>query len=430
MSRARKTKGATEPKTVPSKPKIRDLTLYQWLFFLRWHSRESKADRDSHAREFHEALKEGWRWVGAESAPPALPEATDHLLQVSQRLASLGWQEHNGTLRELEARTLLDAFYLQVAQAREVGTPLDGLASLAPSFNRFTPTAQNTSQSRHASYLGEAMCMCVELESTPMDEEIEAPAVKVVEWWRERSDPPLQHIRLPFGLLTLVPDEAHPTLVLTYAQCFVQQVSRFLHSVLPPLLLSLVKGRVIEDAYYKELLLQVQQEEKELDDLLKSVKTRALRLEALEKLGVAISIQQSAFIESLSQLEEQLHTLKVNQRNIELLLEEPTWGDQRQWARQCFTDRMALLIEQMESDLHYLRITQQQADLVLQSLTIVASVREARWERHIALLVLAFTVIAVAEVFASELPWWARLAMIVTGIPIGILIGIWWVRRH
>lgn len=435
MSRARKTKGVAEPKTAPPKPKIHDLTLYQWLFFLRWHSRNSEVNREAQADAFIKALQEGWQWVvgvsGDLRSPNELKEqlkAVDKSPQVSRRLARHGWHKHNGTLRELEARTLLDTFYLQVAQVQEVNTPVDKLGPCA--LERFTLTARDTSPSDHTSYLGEAVCLCVELESALTDEEIEATAVKVAERWRGSPASLLLHIRLPSALLTLVPDEAHPTLVLTYAQDSVSQVSRWLYSVLPPLLLSLIKGRVIEGAYYEKLLPQVQQDEEKLGHLLKSVKQQELTLEALEKLDVTISTQQSAFIERLSKLEELLHTLKVNLRNIELLLEDPAWGEQRQWARQCFTDPIALLTEQMESDLRYLRITQQEADLVLQSLMIVVSVRETQWERHIALLVLAFTVIAVAEVFASELPWWARLAMIVIGIPIGILIGVWWVRRR
>lgn len=41
-----------------SEQPIRDPTLYQWLFFLRWHSHDSDEQRNEHVRGFELVLRE------------------------------------------------------------------------------------------------------------------------------------------------------------------------------------------------------------------------------------------------------------------------------------------------------------------------------------------------------------------------------------
>ena len=78
---------------------IRDPTLYQWLFFLRWHSRDSNEQLIEHARAFQEVLQAAQEWVGTESELPALPTSAPSSPQVSERLATQPWQERDGILR-------------------------------------------------------------------------------------------------------------------------------------------------------------------------------------------------------------------------------------------------------------------------------------------------------------------------------------------
>jgi hypothetical protein len=91
--------------------------------------------------------------------------------------------------------------------------------------------------------------------------------------------------------------------------------------------------------------------------------------------------------------------MRVNLRNVTLLMDDELWGEQRQRARQLLTADMALFAEQIETDLRYLRITQQQADLALQTLLTVTGVRGTQWERRMTLLLGMFAVMAVAQVF-------------------------------
>jgi hypothetical protein len=153
-----------------------------------------------------------------------------------------------------------------------------------------------------------------------------------------------------------------------------------------------------------------------------------LHLEALEQLSADISRKQAAFVETLSELEEQLETMRVNLHNVTLLMDDALWGEQRQRAQQLLTADMALFAEQIETDLRYLRITQQQADLAPQTLLTVTGVRGTQWERRMTLLLGMFAVMAVAQAF-PELAWWWRLVLIGLGA-IAVGLGYWWLRQR
>lgn len=344
--------------------------------------------------------------------------------QVSHRLASRPWHEKDGKLRELEARTLLDTFYIQVGQAREGASEPEGFSSLAP----WTPPALDSKLSPRT-YLGEAICLCAEVEKNLSEDELTKLAVAIVRKGIARSvkQEAVEGICLPFGFFVLLPNIKPATAVLLYSESGTQGASRFVHFVLPQLLLSRLKAWAIADAYQKLLLPRAHKQEQTLDALLKQAAEPHLPLETLEQLSAEISREQAVFIEGISTLEEQLQTLRVCVRNVELLLSEPLWGKQRHWAEQQLTGDIALLVEQMETDLRYLRITQQQADLVLQSLLTITGVRGTHWERRTALILSIFTVVAAAQVF-PELGWW-RFAVIGLG---SIIVGLsyWWLRKH
>jgi hypothetical protein len=238
----------------------------------------------------------------------------------------------------------------------------------------------------------------------------------------------LEGILLPCGFLVKVPDAECEVSVFLYPASATQQTSRFVHFILPQLFLSRLKARVIRHRYHHHLLSQAQKQEQELDALLKQAAQPRLHLEALEQLSADISRKQATFVETLSELEEQLETVRVNLRNVTLLMDDALWGEQRQRAQQLLTADMALFTEQIETDLRYLRITQQQADLALQTLLTVTGVRGTQWERRITLLLGMFAVMAVAQVF-PELAWWWRLGLIgLGGIAVGL--GYWWLRQR
>ena len=403
--------------------RIRDPTLYQWFFFLRWHSRDSDEERKRHLNGFEAMLWEAKALLDFDL--PNLPASSSTLPQVSERLVAVPWQLRDGILRELEARTLLDAFYLQFGQAKEgEGKPAD-FASLV----RWSPKTLDNELSRHA-YLGEAICLCAEINEGLSEDELVSLTKAIIEngLGKHISRMLPEGITLPFGFFTLVSEEGLEAVVLLYLDSAAQDAANFVHRALPQLLLSRIKFRVIAKSYHQHLFPQTQEQEQMLDSLLKQAAQRNLPLEVLEHLSANISRQQATFIESISMLEEQLQTLQVCMRNIDLLLSDSIWNNQRQRAKRMLTSDIALFMEQVETDLRYFRITQQQADLALQSLLTITGVRGTQWERRMTLFFGIFAVMAIAQAF-PELAWWWRLALIGLGST-AVGLGYWWLKKR
>jgi len=408
-----------------AEPIICDPTLYQWLFFLRWHSRDSEEHLIKHADAFRAVLQAAQDWVGAKSELPALPTSAPYSPQVSERLATQPWRERDGTLRELEARTLLDAFYIQLGQARQGKTTAAAFRNLV----RWTHPELSSESSQHA-YIGEALCLCAQVDEDLSEDLLTELAVEIVRQGLGHFNEPrrLEGILLSCGFFVKVPDTEREVLLLLYPAPATRKASHFVHFILPQLFLSRLKMRVIRNRYYHHLLPQAQKQEQELDALLKQAAQPRFHLEALEQLSVDISRKQANFVETLSELEEQLETMKVNLHNVTLLMDDEIWGEERQRVQQLLTADMALFTEQIETDLRYLRITQQQADLALQTLLTVAGVRGTQWERRITLFLGVFAVMTIAQVF-PELAWWWRLVLIGLGC-IAVGLGYWWLRRR
>lgn len=396
---------------------LNDPEFYQWHFYLRWHSRESKDHWREHEQSFIAVLNEALNWVG-ESSEAHCSALSDVIpLQVSERLASVDWREHdNSVLRNLEARTMLDTFYIQLGQARQGAYQ----SNVFNSFVRWVPTALDSEPVQHIN-IGKAVCLCAEVKEGLLKDEdkLNALIAEIAEATGVESLPRsrLEGISLAFGFFMPLPVAKRDTFVLLYPSSQTSRVSRFVHYTLPQLLLCRQKTLRIADEYYRSLLPKAQNQEQLLDSLLKKASKSKISLEQLEQLSTDISRQQANFVEILSILEDWLNTMRVNLHNVELLLKDPVWNDQ-QHAHQQLTGIMSLQIKQMETDLCYLNTTQKQADLVLQSLNTLVGVRETRWERRIAVLLGLFGITGAVIVFQDVLPWYWRIILLLAGVVI------------
>jgi hypothetical protein len=321
---------------------------------------------------------------------------------------------------------LLDAFYLQCGQALEGDAPPAAWQGLVP----WRPAALAGTEAAHA-YLGEAVCLCAQVDDATPEEALPGLAAAAV---RAGARPALESVPLLGGLFAVVPDATRETLVLLYRAAAAGRVQRVVHSLLPQLVLSRLKVRRIAAGYDGSVRRGHEKEEETLDTLLKQAARPGLRLEELERLSIAISRQQTTLIEKISTLGEQLQTLNVGARNVERLLDDPVWHGQRELARPLLTGPLPLLVEQMESDLQYLRISEQQADRALASLTLTAGARGTQWGRRITLLLGVFAVMALAQVFPESphpaLPAWLwRLGLIGVG-GTAVALGYAWLRSR
>jgi DnaJ-domain-containing protein 1 len=391
-----------------------DLERHQWRFFLRSSAATSGANNAALPEGFVNALNAAGAWLGWSGT---LQRADRHPTPAdfSQRLVveqATEWREHDGILRTLEARTLLDACYLQLGAAKEgaLQTPhalQDALLAL--------PAGEG--------YLGDAECWCL----MRADGEPDEPALR--EAIRRLALPQEGYLTFDTqgGRLALYPNTLTACIVYTPAQT--QPMSRLLHQILPPLLLNLLKIRRLREQYL-QFKPQVQGEEGRLERLMAQAReAHRLSIEQIEQHSVQLAHQQAHYLETLSQIEEWQHTLKTLQDNLRRLLRDPLWRDGEQSApARLLLERVQLWIDQLHSDLHYFHITRRQADLHLQSLNTASGVRAAQWNRRITLLLGIFVVLELPQAF-PELSIPVRLALIGAGA-LALLLGNWYFTRR
>jgi len=400
-----------------ARAEFRDLELHRWRFFLRPDETTSGANASALPDGFVDALNAAGAWLGWSEGALLRPDLHAAPADFSQRLVvapAAEWREHNGTLRTLEARTLLDACYLQLGAAIEGALDPDCPRALQDALPAL-PAGEG--------YLGDAECWCLMLAAGDLDE----PALR--EAIRRLALPQEGYLTFDTqgGRLALYPNTLTACIVYTPAQT--QPMSRLLHQILPPFLLNLLKIRRLREQYL-QFKPQVQGEEGRLERLMAQARqAHQLSIEQIEQHSVQLAQQQAHYLETLSQIEEWQHTLKTLQDNLRRLLRDPLWRDGEQSApARLLLERVQLWIDQLHSDLHYFHITRRQADLHLQSLNTASGVRAAQWNRRITLLLGIFVVLELPQAF-PELSIPARLALIGAGA-LAMLLGNWYFTRR
>ena len=400
-----------------TRAKFRDLELHRWRFFLRPDETTSGADASALPDGFVDALNAAGARLGWSEGALLRPDLHAAPADFSQRLVvapAAEWREHNGTLRTLEARTLLDACYLQLGAAIEGALDPDCPRALQDAFSALDAGEQ---------LLGVAECWCLMLAAGDPDEHALREAI------RRLALPPDGYLTFATqgGLLALYPDTLTACIVYTPAQT--QPMSVLLHQLLPPFLLNLLKIRPLRKQYPKFKEEEVAPQEKQLEQQMAHAReAHSLSIEQIELHSVQLAQQQAHYLEALSKIEEWLHTLKTLQDNLRRLLRDPLWLDGEQSApARLLLERVQLWIDQLHSDLHYFHITRQQADLHLESLNTASVTRNTQWNRRIAtvLLLLAFPTLlgAVAEFFPEVTKWPVLLRVVVAGV-VCLVVGV------
>ena len=196
-----------------------DLERHQWRFFLRSSAATSGANNAALPEGFVNALNAAGAWLGWSGT---LQRADRHPTPAdfSQRLVveqATKWREHDGILRTLEARTLLDACYLQLGAAKEGALPTPhALQDALPAL----PAGEG--------YLGDAECWCL----MRADGEPDEPALR--EAIRRLALPQEGYLTFDTqgGRLALYPNTLTACIVYTPAQTL--PMSQLLHQILPP----------------------------------------------------------------------------------------------------------------------------------------------------------------------------------------------------
>ncbi len=161
---------------------------------------------------------------------------------------------------------------------------------------------------------------------------------------------------------------------------------------------------------------------------------RQPRLEALEEAVENVAKLQGEFAELLSQVEENLETMRVNVGNLERTLNDPLLAPSKTRLCELLTAPWRLVSEQLDTDLRYLCVTQKQADQMMQSLQTRADVRSSWWERRTNTLVSIFTVISVILTLVDLFPELSKVPLHWRGLSIflifiAVLFG-WLLKRE
>lgn len=217
---------------------LKDLTLWHWRFFLRQRVRHERDEKAQHwQQELSAAVESAARWAGGGHAPVIIPEETLSR-QSSVRFASLPWREQDGILYSLEARALLDALYIQT------GCALPGTAG--------TEAVSGLKQAdwpgeRTPAFLGEAVCLTGELSQQATEEEARELALSMLERWFSNPPPQLEVVELPCGFLSdpVEVTEVVWVLLVRDDDQARRQAAELVQRLMPPLLLSWVKGQAI-----------------------------------------------------------------------------------------------------------------------------------------------------------------------------------------
>jgi DnaJ-domain-containing protein 1 len=422
MRRAKRQNAQTNPSD--ASVEFRDLERHRWHFFLRSSAAANSANDATLPEGFGNALNAAGAWLGWQGTllrhdRRSTPADYSQRLVVEQ---ATEWREHDGILRTLEARTLLDTCYLQV------GVAMEGALQSLPAPDAFPAIAASVD------YLGDAECWCLMRTDGEPDEHALRAAIQRL------ALPPDGYLAFATqgGRLALYPDTLTACIVYTPAQT--QPMSQLLHHILPPFLLNLLKIRRLREQYPKFKEEEVAPQEKQLEQQMAHAReAHGLSIEQIELHSVQLAQQQAHYLEALSKIEEWLHTLKTLQDNLRRLLRDPLWynGDESAPARRLL-ERIQLLIDQMQSDLHHFHITRQQADLHLESLNTAAVTRNTQWNRRIATVLLALALPtlfgAVAEFypeFTQKLPESIRavLAGVLFLVVVVVVVVVVWQAR-
>jgi hypothetical protein len=405
-----------------------DLELHRWRFFLRPDETTSGANASALPDGFVDALNAAGQWLGYPNGALLRHDICLDASHLSQRLVeddAARWREYDGTLRTLEARTLLDACYLQLGAAIEGALDPDCPRALQDAFPALDAGEQ---------LLGVAECWCLMLAAGDPDE----PALR--EAIRRLALPQEGYLTFATqgGLLALYPDTLTACIVYTPAQT--QPMSVLLHQLLPPFLLNLLKIPPLREQYPKFKKEEVAPQEKQLEQQMAHAReAHGLSIEQIELHSVQLAQQQAHYLEALSKIEEWLHTLKTLQDNLRRLLRDPLWldGEASEPARRML-EPIQLMIDQMQSDLHHFHITRLQADLHLESLNTASVTRNTQWNRRIATVLLALALPtlfgAVAEFypeFTQKLPESIRavLAGVLCLVVVVVVVVVVWQAR-
>jgi hypothetical protein len=403
-----------------SEPPLIDPQIFQYHFFMRKHSREKRQQEEAHWKEFKQAVegdkqavegdKGALKWAGDTLSKSVYPETWGSRHGYTHRWVSSYYQAaSDGTLRQMDARTLLDCYYILTGCALKGCFSPDEFANLKKALWEYTGE-------KHA-FLGDAVCLTAEIPPDTRPEQLKDLMRKSVCAWGEKPDEGsilLTH----FGAMYVPaePDRRGWALFTWQEEQAMKERDHLGYRVMPSLLLAWLKSWHIVSQFD---VFQVQAEEQEslLDAELKEYAERPCRLKTLESQSDRIAKCLIQFAETLSTVDELLLTLQTNVDNLERLLHHelaPHMPPESVYRLQTILIApIQTQVEQIRTDLHYFNITRDQADRTLNGIDTQTGIMSARWERGVTIFLALFAGAEIAQLLPQEWSFFEKGAVAV-----------------
>jgi len=390
---------------------------------LRKHSREKRELEGAHWKEFTQAVegdKGALKWAGDTLSKSVYPETWGSRRGYTHRWVSSAYQQANGgTLRQMDARTLLDCYYILTGCARQ--------GRLSPSdFANLKNASWKYVGEKHA-FLGDAVCLTAEIPQNTRPEQLQALVKESVCAWGEEPDEGsilLTH----FGAMYVPtkPDRKGWALFTWQEKHAMKERDHLGYRVMPSLLLAWLKSWHIV-SQFDEFQVQAEEQESLLDAELKEYAEQPCRLKTLESQSDRIAKCLIQFAETLSIVEELHLTLQTNVDNLERLLKyelAPHLPPESVYRLQTILIApIQTQVEQIRTDLHYFNITRDQADRTLNGIDTQSGIMSARWERGVNIFLSLFIGVEVAQLLPQEWSFPEKGAVAVgVAIPIAMMV--------
>ncbi|SDR38826.1 hypothetical protein SAMN05519103_02570 [Rhizobiales bacterium GAS113] len=396
---------------------LKDTTLWRWRFFvLDPYAIQDSRNSEKAKLEFEEALNEAALWAGEAPAKPHWPRSPN-IRRRTERLYGSVWREIGGTNRILEARALLDAWYIQTGCAEE-GVDRPGVILRILSAEK--PWSDLGSVPTHSnSFMITKDVLCIQAELTRRLES--GTAISLAAEMMGRSPRQAEHeialVELSCGYLAIARDTEEALVFLTWESGDARgEPAELVHRLMPSLLLSQTKWRFIVEEFESKLLPQTHAKERELQAELDKVAVQKRNLRLLEAAAEAIRRIQVSFADMINQCEERLQTLRVNIANVERRSKSVVFGNKNKEIDDLLAEPMRSSRDQLEVDLQYFSLTQVKADRTLKSIAAMAEVRTRRLEFSIEVLLELFVVLEIFHAFpalAHDVDWRLRILIII-----------------
>ena len=396
---------------------LTDITIWRWQFYFRSYGYDPNETATKCWELFKPLLDRSVQWAGGWGRSKTQHEGAIPDSSGSFRLASIDWIRSGKEARSLEARAMLDVFFIHTGVAQLGESPLGESITLLRN-------AETRADKNKETFLGEAVCVWCEV-SRERESEIPDLAKELLNAWFGREIKCFELLEFVFGFAVLPSGEGEEFwgLLVWNDQVACTQANKLNHRIFPQFFMSNLKARaLLQTIKHKDLTLVTHQTENKLDQLIKGTLTQKHSLSILER-GISDLTQYRLVLsERINELSNYIATLEINVGNITRLMNSTTLSKQRDQLDVLFSMPLELELENAKNSFRYLQSSLSRSEQIAHGLESKAQILSAQWGRILSVLLGLFVVLGIPGVFPgiTNIYWLWRLLIL-----IGMAFVLW-----